>query len=524
MVDFSQKIYDEINKTGSSPRILNASSINKDKSNFTTPTIINGDVVINASKYSGSGILVATGKITVQGDSFQINKSQEADSLFLYSISSDIVFNTRTLNYKGICYAPNGSIVFDDLTDNLDKNGKTNPHGNILENPVFIGYMAAKSIKVNSNMLTSEIGADKLQKTLKTYIKSSRLEVLKKSACTFIEKFRGKNIKLSIIGFSKNADKEYGNTNKFELFNMSEDSNVDALKTDVNNLVTVQGTNIGDGLRRAYYLLTDEGKADLDASKYVVLLTDGEPTNFSYSGSDYKFDDGDTGDNAGYSLSGSTLSALGYAQAMGTKLKEKRITSFIVGFTDGAKGDKLEPIANACASSAVDSEGTNYYRALTSDAIYGVYDSIAIEILGGVEFYAEFTELLPAEVKSATSSNKNITIRKIEQGDVDTWVNSINIVQDDVGKYLVQGTFDTMVQQSPTNLNIYTTESEQNFDITVEYKYNAYDVEYPSGKSVISYYAKFTDGSGNATGENRQLKQHNYNSLNITIDHPIDVN
>ena len=50
------------------------------------------------------------------------------------------------------------------------------------------------------------------------------------------------------------------------------------IKTDIGNIATTQGTNIGDALRLAYYALA---KGDPDAEKYIVLLSDGETSYFT---------------------------------------------------------------------------------------------------------------------------------------------------------------------------------------------------------------------------------------------------
>lgn len=535
-VDFSDKILNEIN--ASSKVILNASDV-KDPQIFHNNTIINGDVTlsgninfanskvyvngdvtINARNYKGFGILVATGRITVEGTTFANNDAKSTNPLCLYSVNSDVVFKLGTsdkpgsLDYLGICYAPNGKVVFDST----------------INTTMFNGYIAANNIEINSSNFKSVRGADKMRTTLMSYIKLTRLDVLKNAASAFVEKFRGKNIRLSIIGFSSNANKEYGNSNKFELFSMAEDSNVNMLKNHINNIKTSSGTNIGDGLRRAYYLLTDDVKynSNPDASKYIVLLTDGDPTCYSFNGSEYKLDDGDTV-STWYSWASTPtppLSPSGYVQEIGKNISnEKTIIPFIVGFSNDAEDSELQSIADSCSANPVDSEGNNYYKALTSDAIYSVYDAIAIEILGGVKFRAEFTEVLPAEVKSVTCSNSNISIRQIDQSDVGTTINQVKIEQSDVGKYLLQGTLDDVIaQRSVEDPSIYTTEPGQDFDITVEYAFSALNVKYPKGKSVITYYAEFTDGNGIATGEQKALTSYEYESLDIRIEHLIDVN
>lgn len=101
----------------------------------------------------------------------------------------------------------------------------------------------------------------------------SRLASLKRVFSQILEQWNIPNTKMCIIEFGPYVQKET--------------DILDATRNNINNvfLRTVQGwnennlysgTNLGDGLRRAYYKLTQSGNPN--AKKYIITLTDGSPT------------------------------------------------------------------------------------------------------------------------------------------------------------------------------------------------------------------------------------------------------
>lgn len=105
----------------------------------------------------------------------------------------------------------------------------------------------------------------------------TRLKGAQNAAKSFISTLKDENdkhpgsIKVGMITFSSEAIvKNYGGKVLSDNFEM--------IKTDINNISTTQGTNIGDALRVAYYALQ---KGDPDAEKYIVLLSDGEASYFT---------------------------------------------------------------------------------------------------------------------------------------------------------------------------------------------------------------------------------------------------
>ena len=227
-----------------------------------------------------------------------------------------------------------------------------------------------------------------------------RMSVAKKSAKTFVDKFKGGNrVKIGLVDYDNRAEIEDINGNKLvvpDKFGQLKD------KID-SNLEVEGGTNIGDGMRRAYWTL--KNSSDDKARKIIVLMTDGEPTAFSFDSAErkrgnkwnavggiyysddtfdyvkyigfpgYKDDSGiaeeiftnyGSGDINGYSLE--------YAKEIGKMVAQDDldISTFVIGFTNGINEDKLEQIKNASAG--------EYHRATSADALNEVYEKIANKI------------------------------------------------------------------------------------------------------------------------------------------------
>jgi len=101
----------------------------------------------------------------------------------------------------------------------------------------------------------------------------SRLATLKRVFSQILEQWNIPNTKMCIIEFGPYAKKET------EILDATKDNIKNKLLKTVegwneNNLYS--GTNLGDGLRRAYYKLLDS--KNKNAKKYIITLTDGLPT------------------------------------------------------------------------------------------------------------------------------------------------------------------------------------------------------------------------------------------------------
>ncbi|MBN1043431.1 VWA domain-containing protein [Clostridium botulinum] len=108
------------------------------------------------------------------------------------------------------------------------------------------------------------------EKVGKHYYGTTKLDELKKAANNFIDKMKDvPDLKMGIVNYSTNAnidiDEFSNNSNKLHMI--------------INNLNAQGGTNTGEGLRKAEYMLEQGDKGDV--KKTIVFMSDGLPTYYS---------------------------------------------------------------------------------------------------------------------------------------------------------------------------------------------------------------------------------------------------
>lgn len=119
--------------------------------------------------------------------------------------------------------------------------------------------------------------------------RKTKMESAKEAAKNFVDKMKTvDNLKIGIVAFSSYGiinpnekttsilDKTYGeNFYQTYGYNLISSSDTTTLNNIINNLGAEGGTNTGDGLRNAAYLLN---KSSSTANKTIVLMSDGLPT------------------------------------------------------------------------------------------------------------------------------------------------------------------------------------------------------------------------------------------------------
>lgn len=112
--------------------------------------------------------------------------------------------------------------------------------------------------------------------------KNKRIYALKNAAKSFVDKFNGKrNVKIGIVPYSYYS----GYKNEIQpLESVTSTTEATNLKSYIDNITVEGATNQGDGLRVAGNMLTDSD-SDETAQKYLVFLTDGEPTGITFTNS-----------------------------------------------------------------------------------------------------------------------------------------------------------------------------------------------------------------------------------------------
>ncbi|WP_427339179.1 VWA domain-containing protein [Caloranaerobacter sp. DY30410] len=256
--------------------------------------------------------------------------------------------------------------------------------------------------KIQRNIENMIKSIEKIKKLLKIN-KTTKIEAMKFVAERFLEKLKDDNrIKVSLIPYETRAwDSSYDGK---DFADLSDTEDYKELIWDIDGLQAEGGTNIGDGLRKAYYKL--KNSPNENARKYIILMTDGEPTAFSYEKILYKSIFGkfwskeyyffkkidvlfylENGVN--YQAGDGTLLDddwdLEYANLVGEKLIKKgglEIKSFMIGFSNDANMEKLKQIA--------DSSGGYFKKAEDGDALDEVYQTLADEISSDLPIHSVF--------------------------------------------------------------------------------------------------------------------------------------
>lgn len=166
------------------------------------------------------------------------------------------------------------------------------------------------------------------------------------------------------------------------------------------NMKADGSTNIGDALRRGYYLLNNNNGHD----KYIVMLTDGQAEAYSTNWNDqFKMDDGGAeksyitywSNNHKYANPDYRSQSLEYAKKVASeKLKDSGVKTFFIGFGNGASEDGAAAKNLQIAQSA----GGNYYDALNEHEINSIYDEIGKIIEANKSAKIHFEEQIPEGV------------------------------------------------------------------------------------------------------------------------------
>lgn len=203
-------------------------------------------------------------------------------------------------------------------------------------------------------------------------------------------------------------------------------------------------TNIGEGLRKAYYMLKSHND---DNDKYIILMSDGFPTAWSSSDTedDYLLDDiwhnykiyYYTGDSDPYGY------AVDYANEMAKKISSDsntHIKTFVVGFGNGINSDKLHQIAE-------NSKG-DYYEAKDADAMNTIYSGIQDIVKANINASIHFEEGITGNIQVINQENLPYGI-KFENGKLSGDINNIYYKLSNDGSYYEADPIEFTVTYKP---------------------------------------------------------------------------
>lgn len=154
---------------------------------------------------------------------------------------------------------------------------------NVTPNPAMKGEPITVNGKINPSPFEMQIPEKDIvlvidvSGSMKDNIKGKRItkiQALKDAANNFIESLKNEdNLKIAIITFSANANIETKHNNQY--YYDVKDKN---LKTIIDGLSANGGTNAGEGLRKAAYILSQLPSSN---NRSVVFMSDGQPTYYS---------------------------------------------------------------------------------------------------------------------------------------------------------------------------------------------------------------------------------------------------
>lgn len=121
----------------------------------------------------------------------------------------------------------------------------------------------------------------------------SKLDVAKSTANKFIDKYKhDSNVKIAVVKYNDKAEIVKGLS--------SADTSYKELENQIKGLSAENGANLGDGLRKAYYLLKNGSST---SSKHIVLMSGSDPTAYTVKLNSTIYTESSTHSNLPYILS-----------------------------------------------------------------------------------------------------------------------------------------------------------------------------------------------------------------------------
>lgn len=239
------------------------------------------------------------------------------------------------------------------------------------------------------------------------YSNTEKIDELKKAAKSFIKTMKDvPNLKIGIVAYSTEAvinpverigtktinvtmnGESYDSIeNNYKLLDrnfisVDEEDGIKNLNTIIDEIYALGGTNTGEGLRRAVYMLN---KGDKRAHKTVVLMSDGLPT---FASSNKSIEPLDYGTISGEGSGENDTASLNYAKEIGAFVKENGYNAYSIGYGLSNKGvENFKQIHAAMKgfTSPNDSNEKNGFFEKSDGSITEIFNQIAENIKNGYE-------------------------------------------------------------------------------------------------------------------------------------------
>lgn len=197
-----------------------------------------------------------------------------------------------------------------------------------------------------------------------------RMTIARNAANNFVESLKDEdNVKVAYVRYDSYADL-INDSSPF--YSMGNSSHVTKLKSYISGTKANGGTNIGDGMRLAYHALYNKGSATAD--KFIVLLTDGEPTIYTANENDNGYYYGTATTSKNYDIKNSDSKGLTYAKNWAAKYDDKTVpvNGYFIAFSTNGANDLKAVSDNA--------SGSFYDIATTETALNSIYSTISEQI------------------------------------------------------------------------------------------------------------------------------------------------
>lgn len=216
---------------------------------------------------------------------------------------------------------------------------------------------------------------------------NSRLSIMRARTLDLISELEDiGNVHVAVVRFDTNANKS-GNYHTLYNLDTAEETVSDLVRSMT---VAEGGTNIGDAMRRAYYIHeTFKSSNTGNLLHYNIQLMDGNPTYWTNSSTGYVYADGQvTGSfyvsGTGQETEANMNNSMNYVSSIGEnlyKLGTVEIKTFVIGFSANSGNiNRLSSIADYVTSESNQNIIGQYYEASSSEALQQVYRDIKRKI------------------------------------------------------------------------------------------------------------------------------------------------
>jgi Mg-chelatase subunit ChlD len=265
---------------------------------------------------------------------------------------------------------------------------------------------------------------------------TTKMYELKKAAKNFVEKMKNvPNLKIGIVTYSTNADIRRARINNKDVA-LIPSNEIYKLNSIIDGLRPDGGTNTGEGMRKATYLLDSSGESNSNANKSIVVMSDGIPTyrtiyeywNYGRYWDYYRDTSIENPRDARIGGAGSSDDDglnTEYAKEIGKIINSKGYNAFSIGYGMNDTGNsKMREIQGAMTGLNMNDQSTTDeakgFFPTSDNAIDSVFNKIADKILdsypvNNIDLNINFTEDFTLNAGGNIVRLDNVVYKKVSE-------------------------------------------------------------------------------------------------------------